>query len=121
MTKRRPALCVSKSSISLTRASSLVLAATRFASLPTTKALCDNANKVLQICQFCYNNVKNNMNGLCPACRRPYNDKDIEYKVITPEETAIHRARQVQKQKKNLQAQLKEKAKAEEAESAMPK
>ena len=53
------------------------------------------------------------MNGLCPACRRPYNDKDIEYKVITPEETAIHRARQVQKQKKNLQAQLKEKAKAE--------
>jgi len=66
-----------------------------------------------QICQFCYNNVKNNMNGLCPACRRPYNDKDIEYKVITPEETAIHRARQVQKQKKNLQAQLKEKQKAE--------
>ena len=53
------------------------------------------------------------MNGLCPACRRPYNDKDIEYKVITPEETAIHRARQVQKQKKNLQAQLKEKQKAE--------
>ncbi|KAM0723821.1 hypothetical protein Q7P37_000811 [Cladosporium fusiforme] len=66
-----------------------------------------------QICQFCYNNVKNNMNGLCPACRRPYNDKDIEYKVITPEETAIHKARQVQKQKKTQQAQLKEKQKAE--------
>jgi CCR4-NOT transcription complex subunit 4 len=104
---------VSKSSTSLTRASSLVLAATRFASHTSTTALCDNANKVMQICQFCYNNVKNNMNGLCPACRRPYNDKDIEYKVITPEETAIHRARQIQKQKKNLQAQLKEKAKAE--------
>ena len=113
MTKRRPALCVLKSSTSPTRASSLVLVATRFASRSNTLPWCDKTNKVLQICQFCYNNVKNNMNGLCPACRRPYNDKDIEYKVITPEETAIHRARQVQKQKKNLQAQLKEKAKAE--------
>jgi transketolase len=104
---------VSKSSTSPTRASSLVLAATRFASRPNSRALCDRTNKLLQICQFCYNNVKNNMNGLCPACRRPYNEKDIEYKLITPEETAIHRARQVQKQKKNLQAQLKEKQRAE--------
>ncbi|KAF7191272.1 putative general negative regulator of transcription C16C9.04c [Pseudocercospora fuligena] len=31
-----------------------------------------------QICQFCYHNVKNNMNGLCPACRRPYRDEDID-------------------------------------------
>lgn len=75
--------------------------------------LCDHANKYSQICQFCYNNVKNNMNGLCPACRRPYNDKDIEYKIITPEETAVHKARQAQKQKKTQQAQLKEKQRAE--------
>ena len=53
------------------------------------------------------------MNGLCPACRRPYNDKDIEYKVITPEETAAHKARQAQKQKKTQQALQKEKQKAE--------
>lgn len=26
------------------------------------------------------------MNGLCPACRRPYDDKTIEWKVVTPEE-----------------------------------
>lgn len=26
------------------------------------------------------------MNGLCPACRRPYDEKTIEWKVVTPEE-----------------------------------
>ncbi|EMC99740.1 hypothetical protein BAUCODRAFT_348503 [Baudoinia panamericana UAMH 10762] len=66
-----------------------------------------------QICQFCYNNVKNNMNGLCPACRRPYDDKNIEYKTITPEEMAAHKARQAQKQKKTQAALAKEKQKAE--------
>jgi predicted amidophosphoribosyltransferase len=39
-----------------------------------------------QICQFCYNNIKTTMNGLCPACRRPYDDSTIEFKNITPEE-----------------------------------
>lgn len=53
------------------------------------------------------------MNGLCPACRRPYNDEDIEYKLITPEETAAHKARQAQKQKKTQAALQKEKQKAE--------
>lgn len=40
----------------------------------------------LQVCQFCYNNIKNNMNGLCPACRRLYDEKNIEWKIISPEE-----------------------------------
>lgn len=66
-----------------------------------------------QICQFCYHNVKTNMNGLCPACRRPYDDKNIEYKVITPEESAAHKARVAQKQKKTQAALQKEKQKAE--------
>lgn len=39
-----------------------------------------------QVCQFCFNNIKNNMNGLCPACRRPYDEKTIEWKVVTSEE-----------------------------------
>ncbi|KAF2719207.1 hypothetical protein K431DRAFT_305367 [Polychaeton citri CBS 116435] len=66
-----------------------------------------------QICQFCYNNVKNNVNGQCPACRRPYNDKDIEYKLITPEETAAYKAKQAQKQKKSQAAYQKERQKQE--------
>ncbi|KAI5814518.1 hypothetical protein BZA77DRAFT_97697 [Pyronema omphalodes] len=39
-----------------------------------------------QICQFCFNNIRSNLNGLCPACRRPYRDETIEYKIITAEE-----------------------------------
>lgn len=30
------------------------------------------------------------MNGLCPACRRPYDDSTIEFKNITPEEWVLH-------------------------------
>jgi len=44
------------------------------------------ANQLLQICQFCYHNVRNNMNGLCPACRRPYDDANIEFRKPGPEE-----------------------------------
>lgn len=39
-----------------------------------------------QICQFCYNNIKTTMNGLCPACRRQYDDKNIRWKQLTQEE-----------------------------------
>ena len=53
------------------------------------------------------------MNGLCPACRRPYNDKDIEYTKPTAEEMVAHKARQAQKQKKTQAALQKEKQKAE--------
>ena len=41
------------------------------------------------MCQFCFNNIKNNMNGLCPACRRPYDEKTIEWKVLTSEECVL--------------------------------
>lgn len=53
------------------------------------------------------------MNGLCPACRRPYREEDVQYKLITAEESAAHKARQAQKQKKTQQALQKEKQKAE--------
>lgn len=43
-------------------------------------------HEILQICQFCFNNIRTNLNGLCPACRRPYDDSTIEYKVISPDE-----------------------------------
>ncbi|KAL9611387.1 MAG: hypothetical protein Q9167_003962 [Letrouitia subvulpina] len=50
-----------------------------------------------QVCQFCYNNIKNNMNGLCPACRRPYEEKNIEWKMISPEEQKADIALQARK------------------------
>ncbi|KAL8652331.1 MAG: hypothetical protein Q9226_004313 [Calogaya cf. arnoldii] len=59
-----------------------------------------------QVCQFCYNNIKNNMNGLCPACRRPYDEKNIEWKIISPEE-----------QKADIALQARKKAMARQKES----
>ncbi|KAI5866203.1 hypothetical protein GGS23DRAFT_594344 [Durotheca rogersii] len=69
-----------------------------------------------QICQFCYNNLKNNLNGLCPACRRPYDEKDIKWKVVTHEEEAEFRANIQKNQKKRASEQRQKEAQRREAE-----
>ncbi|KAF2468509.1 uncharacterized protein BDR25DRAFT_304940 [Lindgomyces ingoldianus] len=66
-----------------------------------------------QICQFCFNNIRTTMNGLCPACRRPYDESTIEFKNITPEEMAKHKQQIAQKAKKNAALRQKEAQKAE--------
>lgn len=38
-----------------------------------------------QVCPFCWNHIRNNLNGLCPACRRPYSDEP-EWKPPAAEE-----------------------------------
>ncbi|RMD44036.1 hypothetical protein DV735_g1116, partial [Chaetothyriales sp. CBS 134920] len=39
------------------------------------------------ICQFCFNSLKTTYDAAkCPNCRRPYDEKTIEYKVPSPEE-----------------------------------
>ncbi|EOD52506.1 putative ccr4-not core complex subunit not4 protein [Neofusicoccum parvum UCRNP2] len=63
--------------------------------------------------QFCYNNIKTTMNGLCPACRRPYDEKSIEWKVISPEEMANYKADLAQQAKKKAAARQKEAQKRE--------
>ncbi|KAK4190964.1 putative negative regulator of transcription [Podospora australis] len=70
-----------------------------------------------QICQFCFNNIRTNMNGLCPACRRPYNEATIEYKVVTPEEYAEFRANVAKSQKKRAAEQRQKEAQKREAEN----
>ncbi|KAI9783635.1 MAG: transcriptional repressor general negative regulator of transcription subunit 4 [Peltula sp. TS41687] len=53
------------------------------------------------------------MNGLCPACRRPYNDETIEWKVISPEEFKADLQKQARKK-----AEIRQKeAQKREAES----
>ncbi|KAJ4509288.1 transcriptional repressor general negative regulator of transcription subunit 4 [Exophiala dermatitidis] len=40
-----------------------------------------------QICQFCFNSLKNTYEkSTCPNCRRPYDEKTIQYKIPTAEE-----------------------------------
>ncbi|EPE26655.1 RING/U-box [Glarea lozoyensis ATCC 20868] len=66
-----------------------------------------------QICQFCFNNIKTNLNALCPACRRPYDEKTIEWKVVSPEEQAQFRANIQKNAKKKAEQRQKEAQKRE--------
>lgn len=53
-----------------------------------------------QICQFCYNNIRQNeeLNGRCPACRRKYDDESVEYVILSPEELKMEREKQARKE-----------------------
>jgi hypothetical protein len=85
--KTSAARCVSRSLTCPTGTSGHVPAATRYAPcqhLPAPWRV--GVLTPCQICQFCYNNIKTTMNGLCPACRRPYDDTTIEWKTISSEE-----------------------------------
>lgn len=65
-----------------------------------------------QICQFCYNNIKQSpeLNGRCPGCRRLYDDASVEYKTITAEE---YKLQQLKKEKREREKKQKEKEKKE--------
>lgn len=65
-----------------------------------------------QICQFCYNNIRQNpeLNGRCPGCRRLYDDDSVEYKLISAEE---YRMQQIRKEKREREKKQREKEKKE--------
>ncbi|KAI9894494.1 MAG: transcriptional repressor general negative regulator of transcription subunit 4 [Vezdaea aestivalis] len=63
-----------------------------------------------QICQFCFNVIRNTGNNLCPACRREYNEKSIQWKVVSPEELKAESQKQSRKKEelKRKEAQKRE-------------
>lgn len=65
-----------------------------------------------QICQFCYNNIRQNpeLNGRCPGCRRLYDDESVEYKTISPEE---YKLQQLKKERREREKKQREKEKKE--------
>lgn len=65
-----------------------------------------------QICQFCYNNIRQNpeLNGRCPGCRRLYDDESVEYKTLTAEE---YKLQQLKREKREREKKQKEKEKKE--------
>ncbi|ETN39083.1 uncharacterized protein HMPREF1541_05305 [Cyphellophora europaea CBS 101466] len=64
-----------------------------------------------QICQFCFNSLKTTYEkSTCPNCRRPYDEKTIQYKIPTAEE---FKADQANKNKKQIAARRKETEKRE--------
>lgn len=64
-----------------------------------------------QVCQFCYNNIRQNpqLNGKCPACRRPYDDESVEYRPISPEEWKREHAKQARKERERKQREREKK------------
>ncbi|UCS21636.1 uncharacterized protein HLK63_J02937 [Nakaseomyces glabratus] len=64
-----------------------------------------------QICQFCYNNIRQNpeLNGRCPACRRKFDDESVRYVVLTPEELKMERAKLARKEKERKQREKEKK------------
>lgn len=65
-----------------------------------------------QICQFCYNNIRQNpeLNGRCPGCRRLYDDESVEYKTLTAEE---YKMQQLKREKREREKKQREKEKKE--------
>ena len=41
-----------------------------------------------QICLFCYRHIKDDLNGLCPACRTPYDEANATFVTPDPQEYA---------------------------------
>ncbi|ONH66060.1 General negative regulator of transcription subunit 4 [Cyberlindnera fabianii] len=68
-----------------------------------------------QICQFCYNNIRQNpeLNGRCPACRRKYDDESVEYKQLSPDELKMEQSKQSRREKER-RAREKEKKETEQ-------
>ncbi|KAH8833906.1 hypothetical protein DL96DRAFT_1521515 [Flagelloscypha sp. PMI_526] len=55
-----------------------------------------------QICRFCWHHIKENLNGLCPACRRKYTD-EVEFTAVKPEDH-----KKLTQQKKQRERERKE-------------
>jgi len=50
-----------------------------------------------QICRFCWNKLRTEGNGLCPACRQAYSENPADFKPLTTEEMARIKAEKRQK------------------------
>ena len=50
-----------------------------------------------QICRFCWNKIRTEGSGLCPACRSPYSENPADFKPLTAEELAKIKAEKRQK------------------------
>ncbi|KAK9897679.1 hypothetical protein P389DRAFT_185634 [Cystobasidium minutum MCA 4210] len=58
-----------------------------------------------QICRFCWHHIKANLNGRCPACRKPYDDAAVEFKPMKPEELKRLQAAKKQREKEKKDAE----------------
>eukprot|EP00325_Prymnesiales_sp_UTEX-LB-985_P026056 CAMPEP_0174728646 /NCGR_PEP_ID=MMETSP1094-20130205/52129_1 /TAXON_ID=156173 /ORGANISM="Chrysochromulina brevifilum, Strain UTEX LB 985" /LENGTH=827 /DNA_ID=CAMNT_0015930611 /DNA_START=112 /DNA_END=2595 /DNA_ORIENTATION=+ len=70
-----------------------------------------------QICLFCYRHIKEDLNGLCPACRTPYDEANITYTTPDPQEMArLAREKKAKELKDKKEQQAKEAKEKRESE-----
>jgi CCR4-NOT transcription complex subunit 4 len=67
-----------------------------------------------QVCRFCWHRLKNDENGLCPACRQLYPDSPIQFSTISIE--AVEELKKRKKKQKEKQ-KLKDVAKSQNLSS----
>jgi len=61
-----------------------------------------------QICRFCWNKLRTEGNGLCPACRQAYSENPADFKPLTTEEMARIKAEKRQKDQAKKAENLRE-------------
>eukprot|EP00326_Haptolina_ericina_P023983 CAMPEP_0181190232 /NCGR_PEP_ID=MMETSP1096-20121128/12081_1 /TAXON_ID=156174 ORGANISM="Chrysochromulina ericina, Strain CCMP281" /NCGR_SAMPLE_ID=MMETSP1096 /ASSEMBLY_ACC=CAM_ASM_000453 /LENGTH=865 /DNA_ID=CAMNT_0023279429 /DNA_START=84 /DNA_END=2681 /DNA_ORIENTATION=+ len=67
-----------------------------------------------QICLFCYRHIKDDLNGLCPACRTPYDEANVTFVTPDPQEMAkLAKEKKAKELKDKKEQQAKEKRDAE--------
>lgn len=70
-----------------------------------------------QICLFCYRHIKDDLNGLCPACRTPYDEANATFVTPDPQEMAkMAREKKAKEAKDKKEQQAKEAKEKREAE-----
>ncbi|TGZ78215.1 hypothetical protein EX30DRAFT_165080 [Ascodesmis nigricans] len=63
-----------------------------------------------QICQFCFNNINQNLNNLCPACRREYREETMQYTPISADELKAeeNKKKRAATERRKMEAQKRE-------------
>lgn len=78
-----------------------------------------------QVCMWCWHHIKENLNGLCPACRTPYQDDPHAFAAVDRNECVVprsrhsrRRGRRIIKNKKERKQKEKEKERKEQLAAA---
>lgn len=70
------------------------------------------------VCSFCLNHIRENLNGLCPACRTPYEESNFTFKEVSTE-AAVKEARARASAKKERERREREQVLERERAKAM--
>ncbi|KAJ3124882.1 transcriptional repressor general negative regulator of transcription subunit 4 [Nowakowskiella sp. JEL0407] len=59
-----------------------------------------------QICRFCWNHIKENLNGKCPGCRRDYSEDTVEFFPVSAEELQRIKGKKKKKERERKEQEV---------------